>query len=327
MIIQQNNSTERAPSNNPDNPQPPTPPPPGPPDPPQPEPTPFVLSPLSAAQADHLIRLSREVAAERGLSTDYDGEGGLLIAGTTQVAGLTNLARIVAPHRQHRWPQLVTAHFDQLANSLQHGPPPAPEDPERDLYLRLVPTSALPPAWTVTAPEFVPGLLAVPATYDNGVVAMHLDPSDFSMTWPEAERAGLANLRKLPDSIAYAEHQGVRVAMLSGSAFTASRALVLDTVLRDSLQIENPPFGVLAAMPVRDLLLVHVIADLSVIPALGMMVNLATRFHSEQPGPLSPWVYLVSPAGWQPAIECSDDHHLKLSPHLLNLARTLERLE
>lgn len=330
MIIQDNDSTERAPGNHPDSPHP-------------------VLTPLSWAEAAHLIRLCHQAATERGIAASYDGAGGLLLAnsnlvansglvadagpiagsspaGSGLVAGLTNLARIVSVHRQHRWPQLIGTHFDQLASSLLHGPPPPPADPERDLYLRLVPTSALPPDWTLAVPEFVHGLLAVPATYDQGVIAMHLDPSDFGMTWPEAQQVGLANLRRLTDTLEYGEHDDVRVAVLSGSTFAASRALVLDTVLRESLHVESPPFGVLAAMPVRDLLLVHVITDLSVITALGMMVNLTGKCHLEQPGPLSPWVYLVTEDGWHPAIENSDDQlRLRLSPRMLALAH--KRLE
>lgn len=307
MIIQDNDSTERAVGNQPDQPDP-------------------VLSPLSRAEGAHLIRLCRQAANERGIAVTYDGEGALLMGDSGQVAGLTNLARIVAAHRQHRWPQLVGSHFDLLAASMLHGPPPPPTDPERELYLRLVPGSALPPDWTASAPEFVPGLLAVPATYDQGVVAMHLDPMDFGMTWPEAQRSGLANLRRLSDTIEYAEHDGVRVALLSGSTFAASRALVLETVLKESLEVESPPFGVLAAVPVRDLLLVHVITDLSVIPALGMMMSLTARIHAEQPGPLSPWVYLATPDGWHPAVEHTNDH-LGLTPPMHTLIQTLEKLE
>ncbi|MDX6281285.1 MAG: hypothetical protein QOH03_2356, partial [Kribbellaceae bacterium] len=109
----------------------------------------------------------------------------------------------------------------------------------------------------------------------------------------------------------------------SGSNFAASRALVLDTVLRESLHVENPPYGVLAAMPVRDLLLVHVITDLSVLRALGMMLNLAGRSHATDPGPLSPWVYLVGPTGWQPATRTADDTGPGVSPAFAALIHQL----
>ena len=57
--------------------------------------------------------------------------------------------------------------------------------------------------------------------------------------------------------------------MLTGGMFTASRALVLDTVLRESLRVENPPFGCLVAMPARDMLLIHVVRDQTVVSAFG----------------------------------------------------------
>jgi hypothetical protein len=304
MIIHDDGSTERAVSNESSLPDP-------------------VLSPLSRGEAIQLLRLSLEAAAERGIEVNYDGAGALVLD-SGLVAGLTNLARIVSAHRQHRWPQLVAAHFDQLANSLKHGPPPPPADPAHELYLRLVPTGALPAEWCESVPEFVPGLLAVPATYQDGVVAMHLRPEDFGMTWTEAREHGLVNLRRLTDKLEYAEHDGARVALLSGTTFTASRALVLDAVLRESLHIENPKYGVLVAMPVRDLLLVHVITDESVIPALSMMLTLTDRSYSHEPGPLSPWVYLVTEDGWHAATNQADDQfQIRLSARMIALAHQI----
>jgi hypothetical protein len=128
----------------------------------------------------------------------------------------------------------------------------------------------------------------------------------------------------LTDTVAFAEHEGTYVAMITGSSFAASRALVLDTVLRESLHVENPRYGVLAAMPVRDLLLVHVITDLSVIPALGMMLNLSGRSHTTEPGPLSPTVYLVGPTGWQSATRTADAPDPGLSPALVTLIHQID---
>ena len=314
MTIQDDQSTERARSNDP------------------------LLTTLTTGQAAQLIRLAVAAAAERGLLAEYDGAGalnlrprsGAFTSGFTPtlVAGLTNLARIVSGYPLRDWPELVAAHFDQLGDSLLHGPPPPPTDPEADLLLRLTPTTSLPPDWTATTPEFVPGVLAVPATYDQGVVTMHLDPADFGMSRPEAEQAGLANLRRLTDEVEYVDYAGGQVAVLSGSTFTASRALVLDTVLRESLHVENPRYGVLAAMPVRDLLILHVIKDLSLIPALALMLNLTLRAHLEHPGPLTPWIYLVTDNTWHPATnQPTSLGDIHLSPKTLALAHTLQQFE
>lgn len=295
-----------------------------------------VLAPLSQAEAAHLVRLSLEAAAARALQGWYDGAGALVLQpgagfaagappGERFEAGLTNLARIVAGLRPDHWPRLVGEHFDRLAHTMRHGPPPIPADPQRELLQRLVPKDSLEPRLLSSAPEFVPGLLSVPATSTDGTITMYFDPvADLGLTWTEAESWGLRNLRSLTDTVAYAEYEGTQVAMISGSDFAASRALVLDTVLRESLHIENPRYGVLAAMPVRDLLLVHVVTDLSVLPALGMMLNLAGRAHATEPGPLSPWVYLVAPDGWHLATRAAGDPSPGLSPRFVRLLHELD---
>lgn len=303
-----------------------------------------VLTPLTRDQAARVVRLGLAAAARLGLDLIHEGGAALVPAQPSAagpVLGLSNLARVLSRHEEHRWPAIIEEHFVQILQRLRHGPPQPPTDPERELIQRLVPRDALPADWTAGRPEFLPGLLSVPATAHDGVVTMYLDPSDFGLTWPEAERIGLANLRRLTDEVEYVEHDDIRIALVSGGSFAASRALVLDTVLRESLHVENPRHGVLAALPCRDLLLLHVIQDLSVIPALGLMLNLAARAHSHDPGPLDPWVYLVtsptpasasaaSPqvATWHPATTVSPDNNpLRLSPELQSLTHDLAAQE
>jgi hypothetical protein len=287
-----------------------------------------VLAPLSRAEAAHLVRLSLEAAAGHALPAQYDGAGALILQppGGRFEAGLTNLARIVAGQRPNHWPRLVGEHFDRLAQAVRHGPPPLPTDPQRELLQRLAVKDSLDPLVAGSAPEFVPGLLSVPATSTDGTITMYFDPeTDLGLTWAAAESYGLHNLRTLTDTVGYADYDGTQVAMITGHDFAASRALVLDTVLRESLQVENPQYGVLAAMPARNLLLVHVIADLSVIPALGMMLNLAGRSHATEPGPLSPWVHLATPAGWHLATRPDSDPGPGLSPRFIELIHELDQ--
>ncbi|GAB2567537.1 DUF1444 domain-containing protein [Kribbella endophytica] len=286
------------------------------------------LAPLTEPQAAHLVRLALDAAGERGLRATFDGTDALLLSpgplDATLIAGLSNLARIVAGEHPHRWPQLVSDHFNRLGEHLSHGPPAPPTDPVRDLVARLVPTTSLPPAWTAGTPEFLPGLLAVPATHDEGVVTLHLEPADFGMTRAEALDAALANLRRLPDQVEYVDHDGATIAVIGGSSFAASRALVLDTVLRESLRVENPPHGVLVALPARGLLLVHVVTDLSILPALAVMLGLSLRAHAIQPGPLTPWIQYVADATWHPATtQPKDLEAIHLTPVLQALTRTL----
>ena len=87
---------------------------------------------------------------------------------------------------------------------------------------------------------------------------------------------GLANLRRLRDewSTWPSRRRGGGVA--AADPFTASRALVLDTVLRETLRWRTRPRRTGGA-PVRDLLLVHVLQDASVVLAMDLMVTVATQ--------------------------------------------------
>jgi hypothetical protein len=290
------------------------------------------LAPLTGPQTAHLVRLAVAAAGEHGLRATFNGADALLLSpgpllpqlDSDLVAGLGNLARIVATEHPHRWPQLVSDHFNRLGDHLSNGPPLPPTDPARDLVARLVPTASLPPSWTAGTPEFLPGLLAVPATHDDGVVTLHLDPADFGMTRAQSLDAALANLRCLPDQLETVEHDGATIAVIGGSTFAASRALVLDTVLRETLHVENPPHGVLVALPARSLLLVHVVTDLSLIPALAVMLGLSLRAYSSQPGPLTPWIQYVTDSSWHPATtQPADLDAIHLTPVLQALTRTL----
>jgi hypothetical protein len=254
-------------------------------------------------QAVRLVRLAEDAVAQRGLPMQYDGEGALVPVGDDGVpvrggmfAGLANLARTVAELPRQRWRTAVAAHFDQMI--ALDGPPSLPDDLESELYLRLVCASTIRSDWAERVPEFVPGVLTAPATYTGRAVAMHFDIDSLGVTWDEATRLGMANLRRLHDEVEHVHYNGAEVTVLTGSMFTASRALVLDTVLRESMRVENPPFGCLVAMPARDLLLVHVLRDHTVVTALDMLLTLATTLFSSRPGAVSPHVYYVTDHEW-----------------------------
>ncbi|NIK54530.1 hypothetical protein [Kribbella shirazensis] len=291
-----------------------------------------VLTPLSRRQADRLVHLALRAATDLGLTVTYQGGAALVPADPSAdrpVLGLSNLARIIARFEEDRWPSLIEEHFTGMLAQLSQGPPPPPADPERELIQRLVPRDALPSSWTSDRPDFLPGLISVPSAETDGVVTMYFEPADLGLTWSDAERFGLANLRRLKDQVEYVDHDDLRITFVSGTGYAASRALVLDTVLRETLQVEHPPYGVLAALPARDTLILHVIEDLSVLPALGVLLNVAARCYSRDPGPLSPEVHLVTPGlTWHPATTELPDHApLRLSPELESLTKLLATRE
>ncbi|WP_133786906.1 hypothetical protein [Kribbella sp. VKM Ac-2571] len=272
-----------------------------------------MLTPLTMRQADRLVRLAEAAVAERGFSMRYDGAGALVPirddddpVGAAPTVGLANLARTLGGLPRQLWRSAVASHFDQMLPSGER--PMVPEDLENELYLRLVCAATIERSWTDRVPEFVPGVVTAPATYSGRAVAMHFDVDSLGVPWEEITRMGLANLRHLKDNVELVEEpgeNGAQVAMLTGGMFTASRALVLDTVLRESLRVENPPFGCLVAMPARDMLLLHVVRDRTVIPAFGMLTELANCFFADSPGPVSPHVYYVIGNEWEQVTDYS----------------------
>ncbi len=288
------------------------------------------LSPLTAPQVDRLVTLAQSSCRRLGFDLHY--EAGALVPAESDAAGpilgLTNLARAVAQEDFDDWPQFIDLHFTELLERLEEGAPDPPGNPAEQLIQRLVPRASLPPHWVADRPDVIPGLLSVPATLHDSTVTMFLDPSDLGLTWSAAEALGLANLRRRPDHLELLEDDGVQVARLTGDSFTASRALVLDAVLHETLELADLPAAVLAAVPSRDLLLIHVIKDLSVLPALGLLLHLTARAHSQAPGPLSPDIHLVTftssgHATWHPATTQTSPSTLTLFPHLTTLVSSL----
>lgn len=291
-----------------------------------------VLSPLTVAQAARLVRLAEAAAAERGHPMKYDGAGALVPVADDgaletggMFAGLANLARTVAAVPRQRWRAAVASHFAQMSVD---PPPELPADLERELYLRLVCAATIQPHWRERVPEFMPGVLTVPASYIDRSVAMHFETGNLGLDPGELRRIGLANLRRLRDTVELVEYDGAQVAVLGDSMFTASRALVLDTVLRESLKVENPSFGVLVAMPVRDTLLIHVLRDDSVVAALDLMVSAATHAFHNRPGPVSPHVYYVSGDEWHQVTDhSSGEVRVLVDGPLRDVARRLGVLD
>ncbi|HZX06462.1 hypothetical protein [Kribbella sp.] len=286
-----------------------------------------MLPPLTRRQADRMVQLALTAAADLGLSLTYRGGSALVPVDRSTddpVLGLSNLARTVGRFEEDRWPELVAEHVEVVLEQYRAGSA-VPADPERDLIQRIVARDSLPAEWTVDRPDVLPGLISVPSMEKDGLITMFLQPSDFGLSWPEADRFGLANLRRLEDDVTLVEEHDIRLAFVNGSGYAASRVLVLDTVLRDSLQVPDAPFGVLAALPARDTLILHVIEDLGVIPALGLMVNLAARGYARDPGPLSPEVYLVTPElVWHRAtVPLTDETSLRPSAEFGALVRQL----
>jgi hypothetical protein len=286
------------------------------------------LVPLTVGQAARLVRLAEAAVAKRGFAMRYDGAAALVPVGTGDDetdgmrAGLGNLALKVADLPRQQWHAEVSDHFDQM-------PRPdevmrVPDNLENELYLRVACAAHHHPDVVRDAPEFVPGVVTVPAVYAGRAVAMYFDAGRLGLARERASQIGLANLRRLHDEISIVQLGGAELTVLSGSMFTASRALVFDTVLRESLRVENPAHGCLVALPARDKLLVHVLRDRTGLNALAALVSRAAELFNTSPGAVSPHVYYVIDNDWHQITDYSTGaFHLHDVPRL-NIA--LEQL-
>ena len=103
--------------------------------------------------------------------------------------------------------------------------------------------------------------------------------------------AGLGNLRILP--VGHREliesPEGGQFRVLSGnSSYTSSRILTLDRLVDLLYPDADMPHGVLAAMPNRHEVGVHVIRDEATLPTLINLATFACKGTVSAPGPLSP---------------------------------------
>lgn len=105
-----------------------------------------------------------------------------------------------------------------------------------------------------------------------------------------------ANLRQLPppgisDLVADTDRDDATVhVLLFDDFFGASRVLNLPELLA-GMGVESPTYGILLAVPTRQVVLVHVVRGAGVIRAGRLLAHKSSQFYDEGPAPLSPHVY------------------------------------
>lgn len=249
---------------------------------------------LSIADTRWLISEAQRVLTDLGHSSSVV-DGPALTLAAERVMGLDNLARALSLLPRKRWPRAVR---DQLSALLAMRPdqPPA----TGDLRVKLWPRERADEFLTYDALEPLPGLVAVLAAQGDGV-SHEFGTLDLVGDRDEAYDAALTNLAGLP----LPRHTRRRIdPRASGSwvefldsrdAYGAARVTVLPEVLRRVLRTDFPATGVLVAVPTKFELWVHVPVDEDVIQTAVTMSWLAYRTWSEEPYPISPDVFLVSP--------------------------------
>ncbi|MCL2454828.1 MAG: hypothetical protein FWD18_05940 [Micrococcales bacterium] len=170
--------------------------------------------------------------------------------------------------------------------------------PTPRLVARLVADRRLPgvPASDGPGDLLAPGLRQVAVLAGDTGVSAPVDPAAHGGE-ERCVRAALDGLRALPRP----RHQTLTAGraevetFVSEDVFGASRLLMLDELMAETMLVERPSHGMLVIVPNRHMLGVHVLESVLAIPsALRLLGDLALAEHRIA-GPLSPWVYFRSP--------------------------------
>ncbi|WP_188037307.1 hypothetical protein [Actinotalea sp. JY-7885] len=244
---------------------------------------------------------AREAFAAAGVETTPDGA---VLRGIEAVYGLDNVAAAAARLPEHEWPELFARHARTMIGALGPDPFAGLDDVPSHLFLRLLPTDALPAEGprrhvvgdlvavaAVDHPEHVRTLAAGPAVDELG-------------GWDVVERLGLANLRTQRAEMTAELAFGVRLS--TGGFFHASRVLVMEHLLAEDFRLETPRHGVLVAVPNRHLVVVHPVTEWDIVGALETMLRV-TREEVTAVGTLSPHLYFWRDGAWEQVTRLGSD--------------------
>ena len=278
---------------------------------------------LSAADAGLMRRLFREAMAERGRELVADGDGNLRDA-QGAFYGLRTIAVLCRDHPRGKkgWPELVAGYADALLNGHREAwaevAPMPPEQARRRIYLSVRSAASLGPAVAGhrSAPELAPGLLELLALDMPDATVLLDDGQVVRLGGRESLReAALANLRALP----VPRHQRAGTvdahfeAIIDDSHFTASRVLVMPDLLSRVFGA-SAPHGVLVAIPARNFVFIHVLADKAAAPSLRLMADIARTAYGREQVPISPDVFWWQDGDWMPVPSEASDGKLILRP-------------
>ena len=213
-----------------------------------------------------------------------------------EALGLTNLAQMCRAAGPDAYGQVIASHFaalvagrgdrelaGALGADLAHARP--------YLKLRLYPRDTFEPGNDQFVLRDTAGDLTAVLCYDlpsNVVTVAAESLGKWAVGPDEVYYQALANQRRTErHPIEDVDVTGAMVrAMTAESFFVASNLLLLGDFLD-----EEPPFGVVAAVPNRHTLVWHPITDPSALRALDAMVVMAASLYQEGPGAISPHLY------------------------------------
>jgi hypothetical protein len=266
---------------------------------------------LTRAQADRVRALFRQAMAERGRETTI--RGGHIEGDGPTYFGLWNVA--VACHEHPRgeraWPRIVARHADIVAvaastNIDEELAGCTPGQLPGRVYAHIVPRRAMGGSRPLPryARELAPGLTEMFVLDQPKTVAYLGDSQVERLGGAAAVRAAaLTSLRLLPPVTVHHVREpggGHCDFILDESAYTADRLLVLPHMLSQLRGDARAPHGVLTCMPTRQMVMFHVIRDVStLLPSLELMAQMGyTRFSGGRHR-LSPDVFWCRDRVWQ----------------------------
>lgn len=262
--------------------------------------------------AQDLTELARVAFAAEGVEVVPDGRGALI--GDHRTYGLTNLAALVAQQPRRHWSRLARRHARGILAAHEADDDPIDTDSVRSqVLLKLRPVSDV-GRGVHYAPEILPGiLLLVAIDHPDHVRELFSDDAvDELGGWDEVRDLAVSNLRALPQP----QHKVIRAdperedsivhLFAADDFFGAARLAILPEVLAH-VGVERPAHGVLLAVPNRHLLLVHPLEGPGVIPAVQLLVRMATAEFQGHTGPLSPQVYYRSADGEVQQVTSQDE--------------------
>lgn len=249
---------------------------------------------LTTADTRWLVAEAQRVLTDLGHSSSVV-EGIALNLEDGRTLGLDNLARTVSRMPRGRWTRAVRDQLSALV-AVRPDQPPATDD----LRVKLWPRERADELLTYDALEPLPGVVAVLAAQGDRV-CHEFGKLDLVGDRDEAYEAALTNVAGLPRPrhtrrrIDPHTHNSWVEFLHSSDAYGAARVVVLPDVLRRVLRTDFPPHGVLVAVPTKVELWVHVPVDEDVVMTAVRMSWLAYRTWAEEPYPVSPDIFLVSP--------------------------------
>lgn len=278
---------------------------------------------LSVSDTRWLVAEAQRVLSDLGRSSSVlDGVALEVEGGMTM--GLDNLARTISMMPRTRWARAVRAQLTTLDRSR-----PDHQPSREDLRVKLWPEARGEGTLTYDALRPLPGLLAVVAAQGDGFSQEFGKLDIVGLDRDEAYDTALGNVAALPRP----RHTRRRVAadvrsswvefLDSSDAYGAARVAVLPDLLR-KLRIAFPPHGVLVAVPTKFELWVHVPVDEHVLDTAVAMSWMAFRTFAEEPYPISPDIFLMSPDMHAIRVVAPDARGFDLDDRaLLGLARAM----